>query len=88
MPSNEFSRICKEFLGLAESLSITTSKECVKFSVTGEIGTGNTILSQQDTGNEHDNVILSVEEPVSQSFASRYLHMFSKAGSLSSQVTL
>lgn len=46
------------------------------------------MLSHQDTGNENDSIILEVEEPVSQSYASRYLHLFAKAGSLSNQVTL
>jgi len=33
-------------------------------------------------------VILQVDEPVSLSFAARYLNLFSKAAGLSSQVTL
>jgi len=33
-------------------------------------------------------VTLEVDEPVSLSFAARYLNLFSKAGSLSGQVTL
>lgn len=45
-------------------------------------------MSQQDTGNEGDSIFLDVDEPVSLSFASRYLNLFSKAGCLSSQVTL
>lgn len=54
----------------------------------GEIGTGSSTLSQQDTGNDSDSIILDVDEPVSLSFASRYLSLFSKAGGLSSQVLL
>ena len=46
------------------------------------------MLSHQDTGNENDSITLEVEQPVSQSYASRYLNMFAKAGGLSNQVTL
>jgi proliferating cell nuclear antigen len=44
-------------------------------------------LTQKDTGNE-DAVVFDVEEPVALSFAARYLNLFSKAGSLSTQVIL
>lgn len=88
MPSSEFTRICKEFVGLSESIRIDVNKESIKFSITGDIGSGSTTISQQDTGSESDSIILDVEEPVSQSFASRYLSLFSKAGVLSSQVSL
>lgn len=46
------------------------------------------MMSQQDTGNENDSILLDVDEPVSLSFAARYLNLFSKAGCLSTQVTL
>lgn len=88
MPSGEFSRICKEFVNLSESIKIEATKENIKFAITGEIGTGSAILSHQDSGNENDSVNLDVDEPVSLSFASRYLNLFSKAGGLSGQVTL
>ena len=88
MPSGEFARICKEFVGLSESIRVDTNKDTIKFAITGDIGTGSTVLSQQDTGNDSDSIILEVDEPVSQSFASRYLNLFSKAGSLAGQVCL
>ncbi len=44
-------------------------------------------MTQKDTGSE-DAVLLDVDEPVSLSFAARYLNLFSKAGSLSNQVIL
>lgn len=45
-------------------------------------------MNQQDTGSENDSIILDVDEPVSLSFAARYLNLFSKAGCLASQVSL
>ena len=88
LPSGEFARICKEFVGLSESIRIETNKDNIKFAITGDIGTGSAVLSQQDTGSESDSIILDVDEPVSLSFASRYLNLFSKAGGLSGQVSL
>jgi proliferating cell nuclear antigen len=87
MPSPEFNRICREFGGLSETIKIETNKECIKFSITGEVGTGNAVLNQRETGDENE-VSLQVDEPVSLSFAARYLNLFSKAAGLSSQVSL
>ncbi len=87
MPSNEFSRICREFGGLSETIRIETNKEQIRFSITGDIGSGNAVLSQKDSGSD-DAVELNVEEPVSLSFAARYLNLFSKASGLSNTVTL
>ncbi len=44
-------------------------------------------MTQKDTGSD-DAVLLEVDEPVSLSFAARYLNLFSKAGGLSTQVML
>lgn len=87
MPSTEFNRICREFGSLSETIKIETNKECIKFSITGEVGTGNAVLNQRETGDENE-VSLVVDEPVALSFAARYLNLFSKAAGLSSQVTL
>ena len=40
LPSAEFTRICKEISQISEAVSIETSKDAVKFHVTGEIGGG------------------------------------------------
>lgn len=87
MPSTEFSRICREFGSLSETIRIETNKEQIRFSITGDIGSGNAVLTHKDTGSE-DSVLLDVDEPVSLSFAARYLNLFSKASGLSNQVNL
>ena len=45
------------------------------------------VINQRDTGDENE-VSLEVDEPVTLSFAARYLNLFSKASGLSGQVTL
>jgi len=87
MPSNEFNRICREFGSLSETIKIETNKECIKFSISGEVGTGNAVLNSRETGDENE-IALQVDEPVSLSFAARYLNLFSKAAGLAAQVTL
>ncbi len=44
-------------------------------------------MTNKDTGGD-DAVVLEVDEPVSLSFAARYLNLFSKASGLSNQVML
>ena len=35
LPSNEFSRICREYGSLSETIKIETNKDHIKFSITG-----------------------------------------------------
>jgi proliferating cell nuclear antigen len=101
MGSSEFSRICKELGQIAESgtlfptililtksVNIETSKEFVKFGVVGEIGGGEILLRPSETEKGGEKTTLEVEEPVSASFALRYLNSFNKAACLSNQVIL
>merc|ERR550539_434129 len=46
MPSGEFQRICRDLSQLGDSVVIACTKEGVKFSASGELGTGNIKLSQ------------------------------------------
>ena len=41
MPSGEFARICRDLSQFGESIVIACTKEGVKFSAAGEIGTAN-----------------------------------------------
>lgn len=40
MPSGEFARICRDLAQFGESINISCTKEGVKFSATGDIGSG------------------------------------------------
>mmetsp|Transcript_43252 Transcript_43252/g.50087 ORF Transcript_43252/g.50087 Transcript_43252/m.50087 type:complete len:261 (-) Transcript_43252:122-904(-) len=88
LSSAEFSRICREMNQIAETINIETSKQYIKFSVAGEIGEGSTTLRANQSEKKEEQTILEVDEPVSLSFALRYLNLFNKAQSLSAQVTL
>ena len=55
----------------------------------GDLGNGNIKLAQTaNVDKEDETVIIELQEPVTLTFALRYLNMFTKATSLSSKVTL
>jgi proliferating cell nuclear antigen len=92
MPSTEFQRICRDLSAIGDTVTISATKEGVKFSVTGDIGSGDMTLRQDDaeTSDEDssESVMIELEEPVQQTFALRYLNQFTKATGLSKMVTL
>jgi len=89
MPSGEFQRVVRDLSQFGESVVICCTKEGVKFSAAGDIGTGNIKLAQtSNVDKEEEAVIIEMQEPVTLTFACRYLNMFTKASCLSSQVSL
>merc|ERR1712142_1167844 len=89
MPSGEFARICRDLSQFGESVVISCTKEGVKFSAAGDIGQGNIKLAQTaNVDKEEEAVIIEMQEPVTLTFACRYLNMFTKATPLSPQVSL
>lgn len=91
MPSAEFKRICAEIAVIGDTVKISASKDGVKFSVAGDMGTGS-ITCKQNVGvedsDEKESVQIKLEEEVSLTFALRYLNSFAKATPLSGQVSL
>jgi len=89
LPSGEFSRICRDLSQFGESIIISCSKEGVKFSAQGDIGSANIKLAQTaSVDKEEEAVSVEMQEPVTLTFACKYLNMFTKATPLSPQVTL
>jgi proliferating cell nuclear antigen len=61
----------------------------VRFSVTGNIGTGNVLIrSNAAAEKEDDRVVIEMQEPVELTFALRYLNFFTKATPLSGHVII
>jgi len=90
MPSGEFQRIIRDLQVLGDTCIISCTKEGVRFSVSGDLGTGNVLL-RNNTGpseKEEDQVMIDMEEPVELTFALRYLNFFTKATSLGPTVIL
>lgn len=60
----------------------------VRFSASGDIGSANIALAQTaSVDKEEEAVVIEMEEPVTLTFACQYLNYFTKATSLSPQVT-
>ena len=90
MPASEFQRICRDLAILGDTVTIAVSKDGVKFSVSGEMGSGNMTLRQNSSVDtkEEEQVSIQMEEPVNLNFALRYLNFFTKATPLSGTVLL
>lgn len=84
MPATEFARICRDISAFSESVVIACSKDGIKFSSNGEMGSVNIKLSETAKG----NVTLQVDESLSLSFAGRYLTTFTRATPLAEKVKL
>uniref|UniRef100_A0A7S3DM90 DNA sliding clamp PCNA n=1 Tax=Entomoneis paludosa TaxID=265537 RepID=A0A7S3DM90_9STRA len=89
MPAGEFQRIVRDLQVLGDTCTISCTKEGIRFSVSGEIGTGN-ILTRANAAaeKEADQVVIDMEEPVELNFALRYLNFFTKATPLSESVVI
>lgn len=70
-------------------MAIECTKDGVKFSCQGDIGSGSVTLRQHtDVEKEGNNVEIDLSEPVSLTFSLKYLSNFTAATALSTQVKL
>jgi len=89
LPSAEFQRIIRDLSVMGDSCTISVSKDGIKFSSSGDLGTGNITLKHNTTVDKDDDaVLIDMQEPVELNFALRYLNNFTKATSLGPTVSL
>lgn len=88
MPAEEFQRIVRDLQVLGDTCTISCTKEGVRFTVAGSIGTGNILTRTNSSDKPEEQVIVDMEEPVELNFALRYLNFFTKATPLSKQVVI
>merc|ERR1711976_366090 len=88
LPSGEFQKICKDLKEFGETMQMSASKEGIKFSVQGDVGSGNVMLKPRESEKPEEKVTLTVHEPVTATFALRYLVNFAKAAPLCGIVEL
>merc|ERR1719265_2897192 len=67
---------------------MSASKEGIRFSVQGDLGSGNVMLKPRESDKAEEKVTLTVHEPVTATFALRYLVNFAKAAPLCGAVEL
>ena len=81
----------REMTIMGDSVTIAGTKEGVKFSAKGDLGSGS-IVCQEGVEDEEDKnyvpVKVKLEDLFTQSFSLKYLNNFCKASPLSSTVTL
>ncbi|KAL3647343.1 hypothetical protein CASFOL_008311 [Castilleja foliolosa] len=89
MPSAEYARICRDLSAIGDTLVISVTKEGVRFSTRGDIGTANIVCRQNASLDKpEDATVIEMEKSVTQTFALRYMNSFAKATTLSNQVTI
>lgn len=89
MSSTEFQRIIRDISVFGDTCTISVTKEGIKFSASGDLGTGNILLKKNSSvDKDEDAVIIDIREPVTLNFALRYLTLFTKATALGPTVTL
>ncbi|GHP04646.1 hypothetical protein PPROV_000340000 [Pycnococcus provasolii] len=89
MPSAEFQRICRDLSSIGDTVVVSVTKDGVKFSTAGDIGQANiTVRQNAAVDKEEESTVIDLQEPVTLTFALRYLNSFTKATPLASTVTL
>merc|ERR1712141_354771 len=88
LPSGEFQKICRDLKEFGETMQVKASKEGITFSVQGDVGAGNVMLKPREADKPEEKVTLTVHEPVTATFALRYLVNFAKAAPLCGTVEL
>lgn len=89
MPSSKFQRICRDLNQIGDNVTISCVKDSVRFSISGDLGTGSVNLNQnQDADKPEEGVSIKMIEPICLSFSLKYLIQFSKAAPLSPRMKL
>jgi proliferating cell nuclear antigen len=88
MPSAEFQRIIRDLQVLGDTCKISITKEGIRFTAEGDLGTGTVLLRPNSSEKDDEKVQIAMEEPVELTFALRYLNFFTKATSLGPSVII
>lgn len=89
MPAGEFQRICRDLSSIGDTVVVSVTKDGVKFSTTGDIGSANiTVRQNTAVDKQEEQTVIDLHEPVTLTFALRYLNSFAKATPLSPSVIL
>jgi proliferating cell nuclear antigen len=88
MPAAEFQKTMRDLKEFGDSLRISANKDGLKFTVEGDIGTGNILVKPRDSEKAEEKVTVQCDDTVDATFAIRYLNFFTKATPLCSWVNL
>lgn len=92
MPSHELQRIVRDLSQFHDTVNIGCSKEAIQFSTSADASSSQAKITLRPSASsdtkESEQVSLSVNEPVTMAFASRYVGLICKATPLSGVVSL
>jgi len=89
MNAKEFKTVILDLKPLGDACTIAVTKEGISFSVSGDTGTGNVTVKQNNAvDDEKASCKIEMNSPVSLTFAMRYLVEFTKATPLAGTVHL
>eukprot|EP01026_Neomeris_dumetosa_P027284 TRINITY_DN221_c0_g1_i1.p2 TRINITY_DN221_c0_g1~~TRINITY_DN221_c0_g1_i1.p2 ORF type:complete len:265 (-),score=35.63 TRINITY_DN221_c0_g1_i1:242-1036(-) len=88
LSSAMFTKICRDFGAIGDTMSISVSKAGITFSTCGDIGRANMNLMAGGAPDSDDAVEIMMNEPVSATFGLKFLNTFTKAQPLSERVLL
>lgn len=90
MPSDEFQRVCRDLSAIGESCVLDASKDCIRFAVKGDLGSGSVALRSSSPVDKEreEGVSIHMNQPSAISVSLKFLNQFAKATSLSPFVKL
>ena len=89
LPSSEFSKNVRDLSQLGDSLSIAVTKDNIKFSTEGDIGSGSVLLQPfVDMEKPQESIKLEMESPVDLTFGAKYLLDIVKGAVLSENIVI
>jgi proliferating cell nuclear antigen len=89
MSSTEFQRIVKDLSSIGDTVEMSVTKDGVKFATSGDIGAASVICRQGAAADKPEEAtVIDMQEPVSLTFALRYLNSFARATGLSPAVVI
>lgn len=87
LPSAEFSKNVRDLSQLGDSLAIAVTKDNIKFSTEGDIGSGSVLLQPYvNMDKPEDSIKLEMDQPVDLTFGAKYLLDIVKGSSLSDKI--
>lgn len=86
--AKEMTNICKQMNEFSDTIKVEVDENSVTFSTKGDLGQGQIVLKNRLPTSDGDfGVTIKVKSPIKQSYATKYLSMFTKSSCLSDVVT-
>jgi proliferating cell nuclear antigen len=85
MQSNDFQRMCRDMMNIADIIEITSHENKLKLSCNGDFASQETIIGEANHGMKNES---SSTEPVSGRYSLKYINLFTKSTNLSNMLEI